>query len=81
MLHLRLPEICLQRNHQIQVTDLTNTLTVKDLVEHEHKSLIYVLLILAVVYFPFAGKAFTIDRKLPQKSGHVITRAFWQDNR
>lgn len=38
----------------------------------EHKSLIYVLLVLAVVYFPFSDKAFTVDDTMFIKAAEVI---------
>ena len=41
-------------------------------VMQEHKALIYVLLVLAIVYFSFVGKAFTIDDTLFLKAAEQI---------
>ena len=51
---------------------MTNTLTINSLLKGEHKSLIFVLLILAVIYFPFANKAFTVDDTLFLKAAEQI---------
>ena len=51
---------------------MTNTLAPKNLLEKEHRSLVYVLLILALVYFPFADKAFNVDDTLFLKAAEQI---------
>jgi len=51
---------------------LTNVLSIKNLVETEHKKLLTVLLVLAAVYFPFADKAFHLDDTLFLKAAEQI---------
>ena len=51
---------------------MTITLTMNYLVRRGNRSLLYVLLILAIVYFPFAGKAFTVDDTLFIKAAQQI---------
>ena len=50
----------------------TDTLTMKYLVKNENRSLIYILLVLAIVYFPFVDKAFTIDDTIHMKAAEHI---------
>ena len=49
-----------------------NTLTIKNPLIREHRRLIYVLLILAAAYFPFANKAFNVDDTLFLKAAEQI---------
>lgn len=53
-------------------TMLTNSLSTRSLQLQGHRPLIYILLTLAIVYFPFADKAFNVDDTLFLKAAEQI---------